>query len=184
MADQELDIEIRKIEPGDKFSRFSIGENKFLPLKVFLQKKAFRYHEQSLAKTYAAFLKGGDRKILAHMTLVCGEIQIEDEGDCLIDGVDYNFKHYPALKIARLAVDASLRGRDIGRVFVDLSFAIAKETICPAAGCRFVVVDAKVDAVGFYLKSGFTMLDTAENRERESPVMFVDLYKLKKKSDL
>jgi hypothetical protein len=40
------------------------------------------------------------------------------------------------------------------------------------------MVESKREAVKFYEKCGFTMLDTPAKREREEPVMFVDLSKV------
>jgi hypothetical protein len=52
--------------------------------------------------------------------------------------------------------------------------------LCPAVGCRFVIVDSKKSSVGFYEKQGFTLIDTKENRGRSEPVMFIDLHKAAK----
>lgn len=79
---------------------------------------------------------------------------------------------------ARLAVDQRLRGLGIGEALVNLCLGITQEYIAPNVGCRFVMVDSKRDAVNFYDRMGFTMLDTPANREREEPVMFIDLSKL------
>ena len=116
--------------------------------------------------------------MIAYITLVCGEIVLEGDMS-LLDETDlqYNYKSYPALKIARLAVDARHRDNDYGAILVELAVGTAKEIICPAAGCRFVTVDSKRGAVGFYQKQGFTLLDTPENKKRGEPVLFLDLFK-------
>lgn len=113
------------------------------------------------------------------MTLVCGEVVTED-GDDLLQEPDlkYLYNHYPAVKIARLAVHKDLSGAGLGRALVNLALGQAKRIICPAVGCRFVVVDSKRGAVKFYEKCGFTLLDTPANRERSEPVMFIDLNKV------
>lgn len=171
-------LEIRQIEPGDRLTGLSLGDQKYTPLKTFLQKHAKAYHSKSLAKTYAAFDLTAGSKVAGYVTLVCGEIVLEGENSLLDEpDVDYRYKSYPALKIARLAVDTRYRNRDVGSTLVDLALGTAKEIICPAAGCRFMAVDSKKDAVAFYLKQGFTLLDTPENREREEPVLFIDLHK-------
>jgi hypothetical protein len=40
------------------------------------------------------------------------------------------------------------------------------------------MVDSKRNSVKFYERCGFTMLDTPENKERNEPVMYVDLSKV------
>jgi len=172
----QADLTIRQIEASDRLTGLSIGEEKYLPLKMFLQRHAKTYHKQDLGRTYGVF---SDKKIIAYITLVCGEIVLEGN-DQLLDEPDlhYKYKSYPAIKIARLAVDARRRGEDVGSVLVQVALGTAKEIICPSVGCRFVAVDSKRDALEFYLKQGFTILDTPENKKRNEPVLFVDLHKV------
>jgi GNAT superfamily N-acetyltransferase len=166
---------IRPIEPSDRLTGLSLGDEAFVPLKTFLQRHAKTYHEQHLARTYGAFI---DTKIIAYITLVCGEIVLEGDATLLDEAdIHYDYKSYPALKIARLAVHQHHRDIDLGTILVQLAIGIAKEKICPAAGCRFVAVDSKQQSVGFYEKQGFAILDTTENRDRREPVMFLDLLK-------
>jgi GNAT superfamily N-acetyltransferase len=178
----EPEIEIRQIQAGDKLTGLSLGSAQFTPLKTFLQKHAKTYHQRNLARTYGAFVPVGEArfKIVGYITLVCGEVVV-DHGEAVPgvadDEVDYRYLQYPAVKIARLAVDDRVQGRGLASAFVDLALGIAKDTICPAVGCRFVVVDSKAAAVPFYERRGFTLLDTEANRRRPEPVMFVDLYK-------
>lgn len=173
---------IRQIEPGDRLTGLSLGHENFAPLKAFFQKHAKKYQEQNLARTYAIF---ESERPIAYITLVCGEIAIQGKKR-LLDEPDlfYNYKSYPALKIARLAVHKDYRRKDYGTVLVDLAVGTAKEIICPAVGCRFVAVDSKKDALPFYLDYGFTLLDTPQNRRRSEPVLFIDLHKAAKNGTL
>lgn len=175
----ELEIEIRAIRPADKLRGLSLGDPVFAPLKTFAQKHAHAYERQGLARTYAAFNAAADDKLLGYITLVCGEVVIrEGEGPLVAEpGLQYLYRQYPAVKIARLAVDRRAQGLGIGTALVDLGLGIAQANVVPHVGCRFVMVDSKRESVDFYRKLGFTMLDTAENRAREEAVMFVDLNK-------
>jgi len=95
-------------------------------------------------------------------------------------GPKFGYEHCPAVKIARLAVDSRFSKRGIGKLLVEFSLGIVLDEVCPRVGCRFVVADAKKDAVEYYAdKCGFTLLDTDENRARDAPIMFVDLLKTK-----
>ena len=175
-----IEIEIRQIQPGDKLTGLSLGDARFAPLKTFLQKHAKTYEDQSLSRTYAAFNVAEDNRIAGYVTIVCGEVVLADGDGPLIadEGLRYLYNQYPAVKIARLAVDRRVQRLGIGEALVNLSLGIAKEYVAPNVGCRFVMVDSKKDAVNFYDRQGFTMLDTPANREREEPVMFIDLSKL------
>jgi GNAT superfamily N-acetyltransferase len=173
----DLDLDIRLIQPEDRLTGMSLGDAAFAGLKTFLRKHALEYERQSLARTYGAF-RLEPHKILGYVTLVCGEVVTDNGNMCLVDGVDYRYPHYPAVKIARLAVDRSAQKLGLGRQLVDLALGIAKREVSPSVGCRFVMVDSKKNAVKFYERCGFTMLNTPANKERDQPVMFVDLSKV------
>lgn len=175
-ADEE--ILIKQIEPGDRLTGLKLGDAIYAPLKTFLQRHAQEYERQSLARTYAAFGATSGR-VSGYITLVCGEVVTGDSDGPLVEdeGLKYLYHQYPAVKIARLAVDTRVRQKALGRALVQLALGVAADTICPAVGCRFVMVDSKKPAVPFYEKCGFTLLDTEANRNRAEPVMFVDLKK-------
>jgi ribosomal protein S18 acetylase RimI-like enzyme len=177
---EEVELDVRLIEPGDDLRGLSLGDEKFTALKTFLQRNALSYQRQSLARTYGAFTTGERPKVMGYVTLVCGEITTDTDGPGLIqdEGLHYNYNHYPAVKIARLAVHSKMRSRNLGLSLVELAIGTAQDIVCPAVGCRFIVVDSKKDSVGFYEKCGFTLLDTAANKARAEPVMFIDLSKL------
>lgn len=169
---------MRQIKANDKLTGLSLGDSAFTPLKIFLQKHAKVYHQQNLARTYAAFDTAQANKVAGYITLVSGEIVLEGDRS-LLDEPDlhYNYKSYPALKIARLAVHEKYRDQKLGKFLVQLALGTAKDVICPAIGCRFVAVDSKKQAVDFYLKQGFSMLETRQNKQRSEPVLFIDLHK-------
>jgi GNAT superfamily N-acetyltransferase len=178
----DLDVEIRPIQPGDRLTGLSMGDPKFTPLKIFAQRHAHAYERQSLSRTYGAFNIPDDKKLAGYITIVCGEVVIDDGDPALVqdEGLKYLYNQYPAVKIARLAVDRRVKRRGIGEALVQLSLGRAMEHVCPHVGCRFVMVDSKKEAVGFYDRMGFTMLDTPANRGREEPVMFIDLSKIER----
>lgn len=171
----EEEFELRLIEPGDRVTGLSLGHADFLPLKMFLQKKAKTYQENSFARTYGIFIPSG--KIIAYVTLICGEILTETPTDLLENDGQFEHKTFPAIKIARLAVDTKYRGRQLGEQLVSFSVGIVKDAIMPHVGCRFVVVDSKKSAVRFYEKVGFTLLDTPSNKALDQPVMYLDILK-------
>ena len=179
MVDPEADIIIKQIEPGDKLTGLSLGSPSFEPLKRFLRRDAQRYETHSLARTYGAFAQES-RKILGYVTLVCGEIVTSESSQDLLHETDIEFPypHYPAVKIARLAVDQRVAGKGLGTNLVNLALGQAKHIVCPAVGCRFVVVDSKEESVKFYERCGFTLLDTDANRSRNAPIMWIDLNKI------
>ena len=164
------EYEVARLSPEHGVRGLSLGAEEFTPLKRFLAKEARNYENFSLARTYVA-CEQGSSTVRGYVSIVCGEVAAKIE---TADGVNFPY-NYPAIKIARLAVDARHNGAGLGRSLVDLAIGIGKEIICPSVGCRFAVVDAKRTSVPFYKKCGFTLLETEENRNTEHPLMFLDL---------
>ena len=169
-------FDLRPIASNDRLNGLSLGDEKFTPLKIFLQRHAKTLEAQSLARTYGLFA-AGDSKILGYITLVCREIVADADEVNLTTDPAYRYRHYPAVKIARLAVDKSVRKNGLGKLLIELALGIAKDRISPAVGCRFIVVDSKQEAVEFYQKRGFTLIGTEANRKRSDPILFIDLNK-------
>jgi GNAT superfamily N-acetyltransferase len=178
VPDNATEIEVKQLEPGDKVTGLSLGDAAFTALKTFFQKHAKSYEAQSLARTYVAYDRNGSSRPVAFITIVCSEVETTAEHSLLGEDVPFQYRGYPAVKLARLAVDTRYRKSGVGRALVDIALGVVKTSVCPSVGCRFMVVDSKRQSVNFYEKCGFTMLDTDENRRRDEPVMFIDLHKI------
>ena len=168
---------IRKLEDSDTVQNFKSGSQSFLPLKTFLQKQAKQFQQARIAQTYVAVT--GDENIIGFVTLTCSEIDLQN-GYEITDCVQAN--HYaflPAVKIARLAVDARIRNAGIGSTLINFALALILDKIAENVGCRFVVTDAKSEAVIFYQKLGFTLLDAEGSQESAHHLMFLDLLQLR-----
>ncbi len=74
----------------------------------------------------------------------------------------------PALRIARLAVDARVQGQGVGAELLKQALIIARKT-ADAVGCVGVIVDAKQDAIPFYLRYGFEPMTTLRGALGERP---------------
>jgi GNAT superfamily N-acetyltransferase len=172
---------IEPISEENDVKHFSMGSSSLLPLKSFLQNQAIDFQSSLIAQTYVVASEDdrskGARKVLGYVTLICSEIDLQDYykvADC--PQAD-KYKVLPAIKIARLAVDKSCRGFGIGKMLIQFVVSLCLE-MTEQVGCRFLITDAKLEAVSFYKRCGFTLLDTDINKDNEHPVMFVDLKKL------
>jgi GNAT superfamily N-acetyltransferase len=116
-------------------------------------------------------------QVWGYVTLVASQTETTD--DTRPANVDWpNAFHLPSVKLARMAIDDRLRGNGAGRFTMDWVIAHLLDNVCKHIGCRLFITDAKQDAVGFYEKMGFKLLDTETNRAAAEPVMFIDLLKL------
>lgn len=177
------DYTIERLNKSHRLSKFSVGDDVELrALKSFLQQHSLDYQNANVAVTYAAVLpptgEPAKSEVIGYITLTCSEVDLGQT--YLLDDCEHanRYSCMPALKIARLAGHSKRRGQGIGKALMDFAVALAADHIGLSVGCRFLVTDAKRQSVGFYESQGFTMLDTADNQQRQEPVMFLDLNKL------
>ena len=143
-------------------------------LKDFLIEDALENQEMAISTTYLWFYNPKN-EFVAYITILADAIRIHGTrlGKSFLDqGVDY--KTLPAIKIGRLCVDDKYIGRGIGiqtTYFVMKKLIKLNETI----GCRFLVVDAKQEAVKFYKKMEFEVL---KQREKGTLPMYYDMIKV------
>ena len=168
---------LRQIQSDDDTTKLSLGDANYTPLKIFLQKTAFDFHQHDIAKTYVLVNQMlPPSKVWGYITLMNSEIVLYEGQRPQESAATSRYEAFPAVKIARLAVDKTLRGNGFGAMLLDWCINHVKFAIVPHVGCRFLVVDAKRDSVAFYQKSGFILLDTSSNHTDEHPLMFFDLH--------
>ena len=63
--------------------------------------------------------------------------------------------------------------------FLANAIALIKDKIVENVGCRFIVADAKSEAVSFYERQGFVLLDSEGNQLAEYRLMILDLMTIK-----
>ncbi len=173
----ETNFYIRKLEASDTVQNFKVGYEAFLPLKTFLQKQAKQFQQSSIAQTYVAVTD--DKNIIGYVTLTCSEIDLQNGYELPDCSHANNYEFLPAVKIARLAVDNRYRNCGIGATLIDYAIALIQDNIAANVGCRFIVTDAKSEAVSFYEKQGFVLLDSEGNQAAEHRLMFLDLVGLR-----
>ena len=159
----------------------AIEDYEFTPLRVNTTIKPFKCKDDDLngflfddAKKYLANLMAvsyliGDAnagKTVAYFSLLNDKIIFDPEQRSIWNRLSRRVpnakrrRHYPAVKIGRLAISEEYAGHGLGRDIIRLvkfMFTHGNRT-----GCRFVTVDAYRDAVGFYQKCGFDFISTKD----------------------
>lgn len=108
----------------------------------FLCNEALLHQELNLSRTYLLINKR-NADIVAYMSLISDSIKLkQDERDVYFQG-QISFPSYPAMKIAKLAVDERhvAKLKNIGSLMIELARGIA-EDINESVACRFITVDA------------------------------------------
>lgn len=176
--DMPKELELRLIHPDDQLSKLSLGSPDYTPLKIFLKKEALGFHQYSIAKTYVlAEVDCQPARIWGYVTLMSSEIILNEDQKPREISASAKYEAFPAIKIARLAVDKALQRKGQGRVIVQWCSSLVRRFIVPHVGCRFLVVDAKQESVSFYERMGFELLNTESNLADKNPLMFFDIYK-------
>ena len=191
MTEHEAPI-FRRLRNGERIITFDCGKQ-YKELNDFILNDAHHYADAMLAVTYIVEDKG---KTAAYLTLANDRIGIED----FDSNNQFNrfrrhsycnskrIKHYPAIKLCRLAVDSAFRHQGLGsRLLNMIKFIFFEDN---KSGCRYITIDARYDAVDFYEKNGFkrlyeempnsTEVDVVDSAINDQTVlMYYDLIALK-----
>jgi predicted GNAT family N-acyltransferase len=154
-------MEIRALRESDDRSRFRSGDpdlDRFF--QRFAAQNQFRHH---VGVTYVAV---DNQHVLGFVTVAPGHVEIEG----LPGATRRRLPRYPlpVLRLARLAVDESVRGQGLGAQLLCFALQLASR-MAADYGCVGVVVDAKANAVDFYAKHGFITIEAVEGESDVRP---------------
>ncbi|EFK08461.1 toxin-antitoxin system, toxin component, GNAT family [delta proteobacterium NaphS2] len=145
-----MEYRIRALKKNDNREDFECGQEDLDHFfKRYAGQNQFRHH---IGVTYIAT---DEISVFGYITVAMGVLEAESLPDKKLPAVPYPL---PVLRLGRLAVDRRYQGRGIGKHLLrhGLNLAISqKETV----GCVGVVVDAKSEAVAFYARFGFRMIE-------------------------
>ncbi|MBQ6063057.1 MAG: GNAT family N-acetyltransferase [Prevotella sp.] len=167
---------IHKMRVRETVTAFDCGDD---DLNGFILTDAPLYRNEKLAVTYVVKKRNTPEKVVAFFSLSNDRISISD----FDTKTKYNrfskrfnnhkrLKSYPAVKIGRLGVDGSMKGKSLGTYilkFIKYFFTIDNKT-----GCRFITVDAYAAAIPFYVKNGFVSLND-ESEDAPTRLLYFDL---------
>lgn len=124
------------IEPLNKNRNLSSFSCLSPELNDFLKNDALNDQNSMISRTSLCFWKD---ELVGFFTLIADTI----EAKAVIDGIEhYEYRKYPGVKIARLAVDSRFERRGIGTYL--LLAAIGKTlSVCESIGCRYILVYSK-----------------------------------------
>lgn len=127
----------------------------------------FTYQKKRLGTTYLFFMND---ELVSYLTLTMCSIKAElmPSEDKVHDVV---VKEYPVIRIARLAVDEQYERRGFGTDLLLFAFGKACD-FSQEIGCRFLIVDAKPEAVSFYEQNGFKLFKKQDTRRY--PTLYFD----------
>lgn len=171
---------VRKLDFEDSVTSFDCGDE---DLNDFIINEANLYRREFLAVTYTVEDKTTN-EVVAYFSLANDKISIAD----FESKTDFNrfrkskfvnekrLRSYPAIKIGRLGITKSIQHQSVGTYlleFIEEYFLIDNKS-----GCRFVTVDAYVEAIPFYIKNSYQFLNN-DDEDQHTRVMYFDLASLR-----
>lgn len=171
----------------------SVENYNFVPLKVDTKIKPFKCKDDDLngflfedSQKYLTDLMAvtylledlSYEKTIAYFSLLNDKITFDPDQHSIWNKLNRRIanakrrKHYPAVKIGRLAISEEYAGKGLGRDIIRLikfMFTHGNRT-----GCRFITVDAYRNAIGFYQKCGFDFI-SKKDRDEITRSMYYDL---------
>lgn len=170
---------VRRLNIGDTVSAFDCDDE---DLNDFLLNEANLYRNALLSVTYVVEDKQTN-EVLAYFSLSNDKVSISD----FENKTEFNrfrkhrfvnekrLRSYPAIKIGRLGIAKKAQHQSVGTYlleFIEDYFIVDNKS-----GCRFVTVDAYVQAIPFYIKNGYQFLNNYDEDKR-TRVMYFDLASL------
>lgn len=171
----ETSFEIRPLSKDDRVRTLKLTADDHVPLRVFFRKHAKVSAEANITKTYVAVTVESEPRVAGYISLMLGEIAISGQYSISDKPSADSYDYQPSVRIARLAVGDGWRKKGIGENLVRMAIGICLESICPIVGCRFIILEAKAGATGFYERLGFRRL---EGTNADDLVYFFDLHKI------
>jgi GNAT superfamily N-acetyltransferase len=161
------DIEIVQISDSHKplLQEFRSYEQE---LVRYLIENALQDQVMKMSITYLWFLKP-TKELIGYISVLADAINLEGTLKKFFRNKGVTYTSMPALKIGRLCVADSYRGRGIGRLMIQ-SVICLSENIGKEIGLRYITVDAKrnadptKDSLHFYSKMQFTIFKLRDTR--------------------
>ncbi len=169
-------FQIRKLKRDEKITSFNCGDE---DLNDFILNESQLYRKARLAVSYV-IERVNTNQVVGFLSLANDRVSISD----FESKTEFNkfrkkrfvnekrIKSYPAVKICRLAIDVSAKGMSLGTFILDFIktyFIVDNKT-----GCRFITVDAYLNAIPFYLKNNFSYLNS-DSDATHTKLLFFDL---------
>lgn len=169
--------DIRRLKRKETVKSFDCGD---ADLNDFILKESALYRQALLAVSYIVESKKDSSVVSAYFSLANDRVSLTD----FTNKTEFNrfrkhrfvnekrLKSYPAVKICRLGVSSSMKGMHLGSFllnFIKSYFVVNNKT-----GCRFLTVDAYADAIPFYQKNGFVLLND-EDADADTRLLYFDL---------
>jgi len=138
-------------------------------LNDFIKNDAIKYQLKYLANTTCVFF---DNKPVGFYSLAADALNLESPEK---NSIGKNLRTYPAIKLARMALDKTHQGAGLGTLIVEILKGFAVDLNRKGIAIRFITVDAYSQKLGFYAKCGF--IANLKSKNAHTVSMRYDIFK-------
>lgn len=171
------DYSIRRLQQGERIGSFDCGD---ADLNDFIVNEAHLYRNELIAVSYVLEHKMTG-EVVGYFSLANDRVSVTDfaSNSAFNRFRRQRFVHekrlrtYPAVKICRLGISQSMRRKSAGSFLLD--FIKSYFLVDNKTGCRFVTVDAYVEAIPFYERNNFQPLRNDDEEDSATQLLFFDL---------
>lgn len=156
--------EVRPLRPSDDRAAFASGQT---DLDRFFRETAGQH--QFKKRLSVSYVVEADGQIAGFATLCAGTMGADSMG---FETRKWPRQPLPVLRLARLATDLRHAGKGVGRALVRFAMREAL-AMRDRYGCVALVVDAKQDAVDFYLRLNFLKISVAEPMPADTTLLLI-----------
>lgn len=178
MKDGKYELEDIKLVRLSKVYDLSVFDCNDSDLNEFIKKDSFDYQENKMANT---LLLIHNAKVIGFFSLCADAIKLgEDEKE--ESEITKPLPEFPAVKIARLAVDKEYQKKNLGGIIIQLAIGLIRNRISPIVAARFITVDSYYHRVKFYEHFDFAVNEHSHYKKKKDYVsMRLDLLNPPKK---
>ncbi len=146
-------LSVKKLDDRTDLSSFNCNENDELKLDEFIHDEALNLQKGSMGTTYLFY---NEDKVVGYVTILMSCIGV-NLNKPRSDTSRHKLRklHYPALYLAKIAVENRFRRRYIGKLMLFWCIGFALK-LSEEIGCRFIFLVTKGESrVKFYHECGF-----------------------------
>jgi len=121
-------------------------------LNAFIRDDALALQNRNIVQTTCIVY---NNKVIGYYTLKCDALTLEKAQRLVLFKRTKRFKSYPAILIARMAIDKNYHKQKLGSLIIKIVKGLVWDLNKQGVGCSFIIVDAYVEKIDFYLKNGF-----------------------------
>ncbi len=145
-------LKVGPFEKGLNFDKFDCGQTE---VNDYLKNKALIQEKEKISKIYIIHK---DKNIIAYSAIFCSHLFLR----LLKKNIEFRV---PGICIGQLGVDREFQNKGIGKTLIQHAISLV-DKINTYSGCRIIFVDAYDNAIEYYEKLNFRLVQSKPNRNK------------------